>query len=98
MMKPQNAAAIASLKQKIEQLMSLYEQSKAENALLKEQIDTFSQDLTTYKTEKETLENKVQKMQMAGAFTASSEDAREAKLKIGKLIREIDKCLAMLNR
>lgn len=97
-MKPQNTAAIASLKQKIEWIMALYEQSKADNAALKQQLETISLELNTYKTEKQTLENKVQKMQMAGAFQASDEDAREAKLKIGKIIREIDKCLAMLNR
>ena len=90
-MKPQHAAIIDPLKQKIEMLISLHERALTENRELNSQLQTI-------KKEKEDLENKVQKLQMAGAFQSSGEDAKEAKQKIGKLIREIDKCLNMLNR
>ncbi|NLF81734.1 MAG: hypothetical protein GX566_04485 [Bacteroidales bacterium] len=97
-MKPQHAAIIDPLKQKIEMLISLHERALTENRELNSQLQTISEELNRYKKEKEDLENKVQKLQMAGAFQSSSEDAKEAKQKIGKLIREIDKCLNMLNR
>jgi len=97
-MKPQHAAVINPLKQKIEMLISLHERALTENRELNSQLQTISEELNRYKKEKEDLENKVQKLQMAGAFQSSSEDAKEAKQKIGKLIREIDKCLNMLNR
>ena len=97
-MKPQHAAIIDPLKQKIEMLISLHERALTENRELNSQLQTISEELNRYKKEKEDLENKVQKLQMAGAFQSSDEDAKEAKQKIGKLIREIDKCLNMLNR
>ncbi|HPW78732.1 MAG: hypothetical protein BWX62_00929 [Bacteroidetes bacterium ADurb.Bin037] len=97
-MKPQHAAIINPLKQKIESFISLHERALTENVELKEKLQTLSEELNIYKKEKEELEQKVQKLQMAGAFQTSSEDAKEAKQKIGKLIREIDKCLTMLNR
>ncbi|HOO68785.1 MAG TPA: hypothetical protein PLS52_00475 [Bacteroidales bacterium] len=97
-MKPQHAAIIDPLKQKIEMLISLHERALTENRELNSQLQTISEELNRYKKEKEDLENKVQKLQMAGAFQSSGEDAKEAKQKIGKLIREIDKCINMLNR
>ena len=43
------------------------------------------------------LEQKVEQMQLADAFTASTDDVKEAKKRIGKIVREIDKCISMLN-
>lgn len=97
-MKPQHAVIIEPLKQKIETLISLHERVLTENRELNTQVQTLSEEVNIYKKEKEELEQKVQKLQMAGAFQTSSEDAKEAKQRIGKLIREIDKCLTMLNR
>ena len=97
-MKPQHAVIIEPLKQKIETLISLHERVLTENRELNTQVQTLSEELNIYKKEKEELENKVQRLQMAGAFRSSSEDTKEAKKKIGKLIREIDKCMTLLNR
>ncbi|HNR27778.1 MAG TPA: hypothetical protein PKY83_05950 [Bacteroidales bacterium] len=97
-MKPQHAAIIDPLKQKIETLISLHEKALTENRELNSKLQTLSEEQNIYKKEKEELEQKVQKLQMAGAFLKTSEDTREAKQRIGKLIREIDKCLTMLNR
>ena len=97
-MKPQHAAIINPLKQKIETLISLHEKALTENSELSKKLHTLSEEQIIYKKEKEDLEQKLQKLQMAGAFLKTSEDTKEAKQKIGKLIREIDKCLTMLNR
>ena len=97
-MKPQHAAIIDPLKQKIETLISLHEKALTENSELSKKLQTLSEEQIIYKKEKEDLEQKLQKLQMAGAFLKTSEDTKEAKQKIGKLIREIDKCLTMLNR
>ncbi|HHV02922.1 MAG: hypothetical protein WCQ69_02080 [Bacteroidales bacterium] len=97
-MKPQHAAIINPLKQKIEAFISLHERALTENSELNNKLQTLSEELNIYKKEKEELEQKVEKLQMAGALQTSSEDAKEAKQRIGKLIREIDKCLTMLNR
>ncbi len=97
-MKPQHAAIINPLKQKIETLISLHEKALTENSELNRTLQTLSEEQNIYKKENGELEQKVQKLQMAGAFLKTSEDTKEAKQKIGKLIREIDKCLTMLNR
>ena len=35
---------------------------------------------------------------MAKTIAASSEDAHDAKIKINRLVREIDKCISLLDR
>ena len=40
---------------------------------------------------------KEDQLQLTNAFEASSEDVKEAKQKIGRLGKEIDKCISMLN-
>ncbi len=97
-MKPQHAAIIEPLKQKIETFISLHERVLTENRELNTKVQTLSEELNYYKKEKEELDHKVQKLQMAGAFQSSSQDTKEAKKKIGKLIKEIDTCLTLLNR
>ena len=44
------------------------------------------------------LEEKNKKLQLAEAFKGSSADTNDAKLKIGRIVKEIDKCIALLNR
>ena len=72
-MKPKHAAIFDPLRQKIETLISLHQTALNENRELKTQIETLSEEIKKHKTEKDILESKVQKLQMAGAFQASSE-------------------------
>ena len=45
----------------------------------------------------ESVEQKVEQMELADAFSVSAGDAKEAKKRIGKIVKEIDKCISMLN-
>ncbi|HPX79955.1 MAG TPA: hypothetical protein PK603_06540, partial [Bacteroidales bacterium] len=64
-MKPQQAVIIEPLKQKIETLISLHERVLTENRELNAKVQTLSEEVNIYKKEKEELENKVQRLQMA---------------------------------
>lgn len=37
-------------------------------------------------------------LKLAKAFTAESEESQDARLQINKIVREIDRCIALLNR
>ncbi len=88
---------INNLKRKIEQIISGYEQLAAENRLIKEELDVCSEKLKEYKQLNLELEEKINKLQLAEAFKSSSSDAKEAKQKIATIIKEIDKCISLLN-
>ena len=63
----------------------------AENQMLKNEISRQHQVISG-------LEERSKKLQLAEAFNSSSADTDDAKLKIGRIVKEIDKCIALLNR
>ena len=44
------------------------------------------------------LEEKYNKLKISKALIVSSNDVHDAKLKVNRMVREIDKCIALLNR
>jgi len=96
-MNAQYQAALSRLKNRIGSLVSQYELVKAENDRMAVELTTLKLLINENKTTISELEQKVNRLQMAEAFKASSADVKEAKQRIGKLIREIDKCIALLN-
>jgi chromosome segregation ATPase len=89
--------ALQRLKNKIGLLVSQYEHIKAENERMAIELTTLKIILNENKTKISELDQKTNRLQIAGAFTASSADVREAKQKIAKLIKEIDRCISLLN-
>ena len=90
-------SVINSLKAKIEMIISAYEQAIADNQKLTQELSDCRDELNNSINKTKELEDKVNKLQLAEAFKSSSTDVREAKQKIGKIVREIDKCIALLN-
>ena len=44
------------------------------------------------------LSKKVEDLKFAKSLAGGSEDSHEAKIKINRLVREIDKCISLLNK
>jgi len=90
-------AALDRLKRQIGDLIAQYERMKAENERMALELSTNKVQLTENKTTIQELEQKVNKLQLTEAFKTSCTDVKEAKHKVTKLIKEIDKCIALLN-
>jgi len=90
-------SVINSLKGKIELIISKYEQVIADNQQLNQDLNICREELKFNINKTKELEDKINKIQLAEAFKLSSTDVKEAKQKIGKIIKEIDKCIALLN-
>ena len=91
-------------KRKIELFISEYEQLRAENMRLVEELELCSERLRQSEQKNETcnkkieeLEQKIDKLQLTEAFRSSASDVKEAKRNISRLVKEIDKCIALLN-
>jgi regulator of replication initiation timing len=89
---------IGGFKQKFEKFVYLYKvlkeenrQIKLENTGLKNKLEQKEQELDEYRQKLET-------NNLAKTFLASSGNGQEAKVKINKIVREIDNCIALLNR
>jgi len=90
-------AAIDRLKKQIGSLISQYECMKADNEQMALELSTSKTLITEHKTTINELEQRVHKLQLTEAFKASGTEVLEAKQKVTKLIKEIDKCIALLN-
>ncbi|HPF94135.1 MAG TPA: hypothetical protein PLV65_09360 [Tenuifilaceae bacterium] len=86
------------LKSKIEELISAYEKLKEENSKLKEQMETLQNVMQEREIAYIELDKKYNQQQLARAFVTSSDDTHDAKVKVDLIVREIDQCIALLNR
>lgn len=89
---------IGLLREKIEKLINLYEQAKADNVELNSKNETLLKKLEEKEQEIESVQIKYENLRLAKTVSASSEDSHEAKIKINRIVREIDKCIALLNK
>ncbi len=82
---------------RFEQLVSLYEKARVERD--KAQDDRARLDALRCEQEKKVveLESKNKSLLVTQAFTAANGSSEEAKEKIGKIVREIDKCITLLS-
>lgn len=89
---------IENLKDKFKSLVFLYEKSLADKKLISEESTNLKKRLEIQESSYEELKRKYETISLAKAFTTSGEDSHEAKIKVNKIVREIDNCIALLNR
>jgi len=89
---------VFSFEEKVEQVIHVAEGLKASNVQLQRQVDELSAQLLVKSQEMEVLELKIQNLKFAKILASSPEDVKTAKLQASRMIREIDKCIALLNR
>jgi hypothetical protein len=90
-------SVLNSLKSKIEVIIAKYEHVISDNQRLSQQLELCREELKISNAKIKEQEEKLNRLQLAEAFTYSSGDAKEARDKIGRIVKEIDKCIALLN-
>ena len=89
---------VKSLKERIDTIISLYENTKEERDKLLQEKVSLIDELKLKNTELDTINTKYNTLKIAKVVTASSDDSHEAKIKVNRIVREIDKCIALLNK
>jgi hypothetical protein len=92
------ASIINKLKSNILRLRSLYEKEKEANYLLEKEKDELLSKLLQKEQEIDSLEIKLNTLKLAKSISGENNDMQDAKVKVNNLVREIDKCIALLNR
>ncbi|MBP1677782.1 MAG: hypothetical protein H6Q20_2341 [Bacteroidetes bacterium] len=77
--------------------MSEYQSLKDQNIRLKAEIERKHTDLMLAHQEVLELRKNYDHLRIARNLTLTDEDRNEAKLRITKMVREIDKCLTLLD-
>ncbi len=86
------------LQMRIRKVLELYQKQKTENEQLKKKSIEMEEKLKIDGNRLTDLEEKYNKLKISKALIASSNDVHDAKLKVNRMVREIDKCIALLNR
>lgn len=89
---------IVLLNKNIEKLLNEYNTLKAGYDILQKEQNELGNRLQNRETEYEELKKSYERVKFAGALMGEGESAREAKRRLNELVREIDKCIALLNR
>lgn len=89
---------IDSFKNKIDTIVSLYEKTKEEKLQLTQEKSLLINELEKKQMQINELEEKYKNIKLAKALVAGDDESHEAKLRINRIVREIDNCIALLNR
>ena len=86
------------LKRNTQQLFEKYNELEQKNKMLSEQVRNLKQEIEIMEHEKIELGRSYEQLKVANRILSERDENGEAKQKIDFLIREIDKCIALLNR
>jgi predicted nuclease with TOPRIM domain len=89
--------AVSGIEYKVRKLAGLLQRSEAENRQLMKELADLQSALQEQRQQVRQLEEKVTKLHMAKALVTKQEVAG-VKQKINQMVREIDRCLALLNK
>jgi hypothetical protein len=83
---------------KLGKLIANYQQVKQEKLILQQENEDFVASLKLKEIEILNLQEKVKLMNISKSVDASKQEVKETRLKINEYVREIDKCIALLNK
>jgi hypothetical protein len=94
----ENETIVNSLEEKVQKFIVLHEQLKKEkNKILAENEDLL-RAIKNKDVEIKELQTKHEQLKLAKLLLTKSDDVHDAKLKVNRMVREIDKCIALLNK
>ena len=85
------------IKQKIQSVKIRLKAKQEENVRLTKQYEDLQKAVQQKQLLIEELEQKNQKLALVKGIMADGDDTQEARIQINKIVREIDKCIALLN-
>lgn len=88
---------VNALHQKVERLVLAYQNEKRETEKLGNEVADLKRKLDEQKKTIQDLEDKYKVIKLAKSISGENGEAKDLKLKINELVREIDKCMALLN-
>ena len=77
--------------------MMAYSEEKNKNAILQEQLDACQLQLSDALASVERLKQEYSTLKMARMIEVSGDDVKDSRAHLAHLIREVDKCIALLD-
>ena len=91
-------AMLEDIQRNIERLIALYEAEKVENDKLRARLEEREAALAASKEQITGLEGQIETLKLSQAFIAGGNSTSDAKEKINRMIKEIDRCNSLLEK
>tara|TARA_B100000886_G_scaffold323968_1_gene268212 strand:+ start:1301 stop:1582 length:282 start_codon:yes stop_codon:yes gene_type:complete len=91
-------ATVERLHNKLESLLANYQQLKEELKTSNHKVNVLSKQLEEHNQTIQQLNEKNNVLKLSSSIQVEKGDNKAAKQKINELVREIDKCIALLNK
>ena len=88
---------VVMTEEELRHLIYIHDELKRENAELKKLLDMEKLKNEKVQAQYDELEVSYTNLKTATAITLNGSDVKETKLRLSKLVREVDKCIALLN-
>ena len=82
---------------RVRQLMMAYAEEKQKNATLQERLNSCQQQLADAQLSVDRLKQEYSTLKMARMIEVSGDDIKNSRARLAHLIREVDKCIALLD-
>jgi len=89
---------VNALKDKIFRLILLYEDEKRKSEVLLKDKEYLEVQLNEKKKMAEELNQKYENLKLGKLMELSGTDIHDARIKINRIVREVDQCIALLNK
>lgn len=89
---------LREFKESLDQMIGLHQKMKAEHQTLKEENKRLDEQINLLTISNQDVTKKLEDLKFAKSLAGANEDSHEAKIKINRLVREIDKCISLLNK
>lgn len=90
------SALVTNLKIKAEKLVGKYQLVTEQNKQLSNEVVELKEELNKRSQQLVEMENKIKLLKISKSV--DSESTKDVKLKINEMVREIDKCIAQINK
>ena len=87
---------LETVKDRIRQLIAAYESERMERIRLQTELEQTRLQNETYRKQILELERQIDNLKLTEAFMAGGADSSAAKKKIDRLMKEIDRCIALM--
>ncbi len=88
---------IENFESKLNRLMGAYTQLLADNIALREQLDLQSVELAEVREQYDELAESYTNLKLAKIISVGDSEMGDTQRRLSKLVREVDKCIALLN-
>jgi predicted nuclease with TOPRIM domain len=88
---------LEGIRQKIQSVKSRLQEQKEETDQLRKQYEDLQQEVQQKQSVIDELKHENQKLSLVKGIVADG-DHKDARIQINRIVREIDKCIALLNR